>query len=77
MNKTILIRICNLISVILVACFFVNTLIDYTRYSIADSAPFSLTIILNAIVFLLPAVIVFIVGIVLKKKRISYAHIHN
>ena len=41
MNKTILIRICNLISVILVACFFVNTLIDYTRYSIADSAPFS------------------------------------
>lgn len=71
MNKTILIKICNLISVILVACFFVNTLIDYTRYSIADSAPFSLTIILNAIVFLLPAVIVFIVGIVLKKKSNS------
>lgn len=68
MNKTILIRICNLISVILVASFFVNTLIDYTHYSIADSAPFSLTIILNVIVFLLPAVIVFIVGIVLKKK---------
>ena len=52
MNKTILIKICNLISVILIACFFVNTLIDYTRYSIADSAPFSLTVILNAIVFL-------------------------
>ena len=66
-----LIKICNLISAILVACFFVNTLIDYTRYSIADSAPFSLTIMLNAIVFLLPAVIMFIVGIVLKRKKIS------
>ena len=64
-----LIKICNLISVILVACFFVNTLIDYIHYSIADSAPFSLTIMLNAIVFLLPAVIIFIVGIILKRKK--------
>lgn len=69
MNKTMLIKICNLISAILVACFFVNTLIDYTRYSIADSAPFSLTIMLNALIFLLPAVIIFIVGIVLKRKK--------
>ena len=69
MNKIMLVKICNLISVILAACFFLNTLIDYIRYSIADSAPFSLTIMLNALVFLLPAVIIFIVGIVLKRKK--------
>jgi hypothetical protein len=62
--------ICNIISIILLAEFVIKTLMDYARYSPAESsAPFSAWILANAILFVLPAVVVFLIGPVVKKKR--------
>ena len=60
----------NIISIVLLICFVVNTIIDYMRYSSAlNSAPFRVWILVNAVYFILPAIIVFIVGIVVKRKN--------
>ncbi len=61
---------CNIISIVLLICFVVNTIIDYMRYSSAlNSAPFRVWILVNAVYFILPAIIVFIVGVVVKRKN--------
>ncbi|MBQ6714116.1 MAG: hypothetical protein IJN15_01050 [Clostridia bacterium] len=61
---------CNIISIVLLICFVVNTIIDYMRYSSAlNSAPFRVWILVNAVYFILPAIIVFIVGAVIRIKN--------
>ena len=61
--------VCYIISVLLVIGFAVNTLIDYSRYNATlNSAPFSLWIWVNAIIFLFPAAIVFVIGLMIRKK---------
>lgn len=62
-------KICYGLSVLLFIGFIINTIIDYARYnSTLNSAPFYLQIIVNAICFIVPAIIVFVVGLVIKKK---------
>ena len=62
-------KVCYGLSVLLVVGFIINTIIDYSRYnSTLNSAPFYLRIIVNAIYFIIPAIIAFVVGLVIKKK---------
>jgi len=45
-------------------------MIDYSRYNrTLNSAPFYIWIVVNAIYFLLPSVIAFMIGVALKKKQ--------
>ena len=69
MKKLNWIKICYGLSVLLVIGFIINTIIDYSRYnSTLNSAPFYLWIIVNAICFIVPAIIALVVGLVIKKK---------
>ena len=69
MNKSIPI-ICNTISAILVIVFIIKSIIDYSNYSaIENSAPFSAWVLVNALYFLIPAIILFVVGLIVKKKQ--------
>ena len=62
-------KICYGLSVLLFVGFIINTIIDYARYnSTLNSAPFYLQIVVNAICFIVPAIIVFVVGFIIKKK---------
>ena len=62
-------KVCYGLSVLLVIGFIINLIIDYSRYnSTLNSAPFYLQIIVNAICFIVPAIIAFVVGLVIKKK---------
>ena len=64
MKKGSILKICNFISIILLVCFVVKTIIDYINYSsIINSAPFHVWIIINSIYFIVPAIIIFVVGI--------------
>ena len=63
------VKICYGLSVLLFIGFIINTIIDYARYnSTLNSAPFYLQIIVNAICFIVPAIILFVVGFIIKKK---------
>jgi len=69
MKKLNGVKICYVLSALLVVGFIINTIIDYARYnSTLNSAPFYLQIIVNAICFIAPAIIVFVVGFIIKKK---------
>lgn len=62
-------KVCYALSALLTVGFIINTIADYSRYmSTLNSAPFSVWIAVNALYFLVPAVIAFIVGIMIKKK---------
>ena len=62
-------RICRVVSIALVIVFAVKCAVDYAAYSpTTTSAPFSLCVEVNAFLFLLPAIIVFVIGSVLQKK---------
>jgi len=59
----------NILSTILVVCFLVKTIIDYTQYSsITNSAPFYAWILVNALYFIVPSIVLFIVGIAFKNR---------
>lgn len=61
---------CNVISLVLIVGFIIKTIFDYGKYSSTlNSAPFSLWILVNALYFLLPALIIFVAGIIKKGKR--------
>lgn len=56
---------CNAVSLALVAGFMIKTIFDYGKYSsVLNSAPFYLWILVNALYFLFPAMIIFIAGII-------------
>ena len=62
-------KICYGLSVLLFVGFIINTIIDYARYnSTLNSAPFYLQVIVSAICFIVPAIIVLVIGFVIKKK---------
>lgn len=62
--------VCNIISICLVVGFVVKTVINYFQYSpLTNSAPFYAWIIINAIYFLLPALIVFVIGVIVKRVK--------
>jgi len=66
-------KVCYGLSILLIIIFVINTIIGYGRYnSTLNSAPFYLQIIVNAICFIVPAIIVFVIGLVIKKKTKVY-----
>lgn len=66
LNRT---KICYGISILLALVFIVKTAADYARYSSTlNSAPFYVWILVNVVYFILPALIAFVAGVILKKK---------
>ncbi len=70
MKKAAIIKLCYIASMVLVILFFIKNIVDYSTYTTTlNSAPFYVWIAVNALYFLLPAVVIFIVGIIMKKKQ--------
>lgn len=71
MKKKTMIKLCNIASLILLLCFVISTMTGYLRYSSTlNSAPFSVWVLADALYFIAPSLILFIVSIVLQKKVI-------
>lgn len=61
--------ICNIVSLILLIVFVIKSIVDYTQYSTSlNSAPFYLWVLVNALFLVIPAIILFVIGFVVKKK---------
>ena len=61
--------ICKVLSVTLVIVFIALSIIDYINYNpISTSAPYYVHLLVNALFLLLPAIIVFIIGIIVGKR---------
>ena len=62
--------ICYVVSAVLAIIFIIKSIFDYSNYSaIENSAPFSAWVLVNALYFIIPAIIVFVVGLIVKKKQ--------
>ena len=62
--------ICNIISALLAIAFVIKTIINYFQYNILlNSAPFYVWILVNALFLLIPASIVFVVGVIVGRKH--------
>lgn len=62
--------ICNIVSVVLVIAFIVKNVVDYSKYtSTLNSAPFYIWILANALYLIIPAIILFAVGAIIKKNQ--------
>jgi len=62
-------KVLFIISALLLIAFVVETCIDYGNYnSMLNSAPFSVFILVNAIMFILPSAILAIIGFIIKRK---------
>ena len=62
--------ICKVLSVVLVITFIVLNIIDYVNYNpMVTSAPYYVNLLVNALFLLMPAIIVFIIGIIIEKKH--------
>ena len=60
--------------IIQVSCV-IRILLEWYRYShTLNSAPFSVTILVNAVFFGVPAAIIFLIGLYLEKKRKDDSH---
>lgn len=58
--------ICNIVSLILLIVFVIKSIVDYTSL---NSAPFYLWVLVNALFLVIPAIILFVIGFVVKKKQ--------
>ena len=62
--------ICNIVSVVLVIAFIVKNVVDYSKYTTTlNSAPFYVWIFANALYLIIPAIILFAVGAIIKKNQ--------
>ena len=62
--------VCKAVSVMLAIAFVVISIIDYMNYNpICTSAPYYVHLLVNALFLLTPAIIVFIIGVFVKKKQ--------
>lgn len=62
--------ICNIVSLILLIVFVIKSIVDYTQYLTSlNSAPFYLWVLVNALFLIIPAIILFVIGFVVKKKQ--------
>ncbi len=58
-----------ILSIVLIICFVIIILIDYSNYdTFNNSVPFYACIIERGVEFIGPSIIIFIIGIFLKKK---------
>ncbi len=68
MNRKTISDICFIISAVLAAVFIVKTIINYFQYDpVVNSAPFSAWILVNALSFILPALIISAAGLIIRK----------
>ena len=66
-------KICNIVSAILAATFVIKCIVDYIHYSnTLNSTPFYVWVLVNALYLIIPAIIVFVIGIAAKKKQEKY-----
>ena len=69
MKKENLYKVLYLLSIVLIIVFAIILVIDYKNYdAITNSAPFSADIFVRGLEFILPSFIIFIIGLVCKKK---------
>ena len=62
--------VCNAISLILVLAFAIMVIADYLQYSpVSNSAPFYVWVLVDALFLVLPSIIVFVIGRIVKKKQ--------
>jgi hypothetical protein len=62
--------VCIIVSAILLVAFVVKSIVDYTQYSaILNSAPFSVWVLVNALYFVIPAIVLLVIGLIVKKKQ--------
>lgn len=61
---------CYIASLILVLVFVIRVILDYINYdALINSAPFSVFILVEAINFILPAILLFIAGFIIGKIK--------
>ena len=69
MKKENIYKFLYAISIVLIICFVITSGVDFFRYDdILGSAPFYAYVIVRAIEFVVPSIVVFIVGLFCKKK---------
>ena len=69
MRKNAVIKLLLLLAGLLCVIFCMKTLGDYGRYTTTlNSAPFSVFILVNAVVFLFPAIVLAIIALVLRRR---------
>lgn len=62
--------VCYVVSAALVIAFIVKSIVDYTRYLESyGSAPFRVWVLVNALYLVVPAIIVSVVGVIIKKRQ--------
>jgi len=62
--------ICYVVSAAFAAAFVIKSIVDYRQYlTTLNSAPFYVWVLVNALYMLIPAIIVLIIGIIVKKKH--------
>ena len=72
MKKINISKVCNAISILLLLGFIIHTVMDYNRYyntNILTAAPFYLWVVVNTAYFIVPAIIAFVIGVVIRKKQ--------
>ena len=63
-------KILYAISILLIIVFFVITLLDYSNYdATVNSAPFTADILVRALEFVLPSIIILIIALFMSKKN--------
>ena len=68
MKKTIM-RLCKIVPIVLLVCFIVSVVTGYARYSSTlNSAPFSVWVLADVIYFIVPALLLFATGMILRKR---------
>ena len=69
MNKGNWYKVLYVISALLIIIFAIILGLDYKNYnSLTNSAPFTADILVRALEFILPSIILFIIGVTCKKK---------
>ena len=62
--------VCSIASAVLVIVFVIKSIVDYTRYTTTlNSAPFYMWVLVDALFLVVPAIAVFIIGLMIKKKQ--------
>lgn len=67
MRKNI-IRVMYILSILLLITFNVKSIVDYVKYTEANSAPFYVFILVNAIVYIFPAIVCYVIAKIISKK---------
>ena len=70
MKKRNIPKFCFALSVLLLFGFVTHTVVDYMHYNTGlHAAPFYIWIVVNALCFIIPAVIAWLVGIMIGKRK--------